>query len=251
MARHVIAGLRHSVSSPVRDGILMKSRCLLYYITDRRQFPGTEESCRAQLVEKIAEAAGAGVDYIQLREKDLPTRDLEMLAREALALIRESSNQSAGRSPTRFLINSLADVALATEADGVHLRSDDVPASDVRRMWTSAETHAGGGARSTPVIAVSCHTLTDVQAAQQNGADFAVFGPVFEKKDAPARGSGGLEALRQACEHKIPVLALGGVSLDNAAACVEAGAAGIAAIRLFQQNDVDRVVERLREVATS
>jgi thiamine-phosphate pyrophosphorylase len=220
----------------------MKSRCLLYYITDRSQFPGAEQSGRSHLLEKIAKAAGAGVDYIQLREKDLPTRDLEMLAREALTVIRKNSNQSADCSPARLLINSRPDVAIATHADGVHLRSDDINASEVRRIWAAA---ADEGSKTIPVIAVSCHTPTEVQAAQQNGADFAVFGPVFEKKDTPATSPSGLEALRQACEHKIPVFALGGVSLENAAACVEVGAAGIAAIRLFQENDIKKVVERL------
>ena len=220
----------------------MKSRCHLYYITDRGQFPGTEQSRRARLLEKIAEAARSGVDYIQLREKDLPTRDLEMLAREALAVIRKNSNPSADRSPTSLLINSRPDVAIASNAHGVHLRSDDINALEVRRIWAAADE----GSKTIPVIAVSCHTLAEIRAAQQNGADFAVFGPVFEKKDAPATLPSGLEALRQACECKIPVFALGGVSLENAAACVEAGVAGLAAIRLFQENDIKKVVERLR-----
>jgi thiamine-phosphate pyrophosphorylase len=223
----------------------MKSCCLLYYITDRSQFPGTEQSRRSHLLEKIAEAAGAGVDYIQLREKDLPTRDLEMLAREALTVIRKNSNQSADRSPTRLLINSRPDVAIATNADGVHLRSDDINASEVRRIWAAARGTADEGSKTIPVIAVSCHTPTQIQAAQQNGADFAVFGPVFEKKDTPATSPSGLEALRQVSQRNIPVFALGGVSLENAAACVEAGAAGIAAIRLFQEHDIKKVVERL------
>lgn len=221
----------------------MKSRCHLYYITDRGQFPGTEQSRRARLLEKIVEAARAGVDYIQLREKDLPTRDLEILAREALTVIRKNSNPSANRSPTRLLINSRPDVAIANNAHGVHLRSDDINALEVRRIWAAAADEAS---KTIPVIAVSCHTFAEIRAAQQNGADFAVFGPVFEKKDAPATPPSGLEALRQACECKIPVFALGGVSLENAAACVKAGVAGIAAIRLFQENDIKKVVERLR-----
>ena len=223
---------------------VMQRHCLLCYITDRTQFPGSEQSRRSRVLEKIAEAARSGVDYIQLREKDLPTRDLEILAREALRVIRQNSNLSVSPPATRFLINSRTDVALAIGADGVHLRSDDISVSQVRRIWSSARRPAG--ARATPLIAVSCHTPTQIQAARQNGADFAVFGPVFEKKDAPATPPSGLEALRQACECKIPVFALGGVSLENAAACVEAGVAGIAAIRLFQENDIKKVVERLR-----
>src|SRR6266699_4902727 len=102
----------------------MPARCLLYYITDRTAFPGDESARRSRLLEKIAEAARAGVDYIQLREKDLPTRDLEVLAREAIGILRDSKLQSGSReSGTVFLINSRTDVALATGAEGVHLPS--------------------------------------------------------------------------------------------------------------------------------
>src|ERR1039458_9381674 len=93
----------------------MADRCLLYYITDRSQFRCDECARRRDLLGKIAEAARAGVDYIQLREKDLRTRELEMLAREVVAIVRENS------SLTRLLINSRTDVALAAGADGVHL----------------------------------------------------------------------------------------------------------------------------------
>jgi thiamine-phosphate pyrophosphorylase len=85
-----------------------------------------------------------------------------------------------------------------------------------------------------------------VHQAQAAGADLALFAPVFEKKDAPNTRPTGLEALHQACQHQIPVLALGGVTLGNAADCLRAGAAGVAAIRLFQQNDVADVVRKLR-----
>src|SRR6202035_4557704 len=103
----------------------MPDSCLLYYITDRRAFPGDERSRRRRLLEKIREGAQAGVDYIQLREKDLSTRDLESLAREAMSIIRESSQlRTENRErKTALLINSRTDVALAVLADGVHLRS--------------------------------------------------------------------------------------------------------------------------------
>jgi thiamine-phosphate pyrophosphorylase len=87
--------------------------------------------------------------------------------------------------------------------------------------------------------------MAEVVAAS-NGADFAVFAPVFEKKDSPETKGAGLDQLREACRQKIPVLALGGITLENAVACVDAGAAGIAAIRLFQENDIAEVVRRLR-----
>jgi thiamine-phosphate pyrophosphorylase len=92
------------------------------------------------------------------------------------------------------------------------------------------------------VIGVSCHSPEEVAQAAANSASFAVFAPVFEKKDAqPA----GLNLLGEACKAKIPVLALGGVTLSNAHSCLEAGAAGIAAIRLFQENNIAEVTQRL------
>src|SRR6202163_4984216 len=106
----------------------MADRCLLYYITDRSQFHGDELARRHGLLAKVAEAARAGVDYIQLREKDLSARKLETLAREVVAAVRENSPS------TRLLINSRTDVALAAGADGVHLRGDDVEPREVRQV---------------------------------------------------------------------------------------------------------------------
>jgi thiamine-phosphate pyrophosphorylase len=215
---------------------------LLYYITDRTAFPGDELARRRRLLEKIREAVHAGVDYIQLREKDLSTRDLESLAREAVSEILAIDHRPL---PTALLINSRTDVALAVEAEGVHLRSNDVSPQDLRAIWTKSGASAPARTNSprAPLIAVSCHSPAEVAQAAANGTDLAVFAPVFEKKDAyPA----GLEALRQACATKVPVLALGGVTLANAHSCLAAGAAGIAAIRLFQESDIAGVVHRLR-----
>jgi thiamine-phosphate pyrophosphorylase len=218
---------------------------LLYYITDRTAFPGDELSRRRRLLEKIREAVQAGVDYIQLREKDLPTRTLESLAQEAINTIRNALPTDHRPLPTALLINSRTDLALAVQAEGVHLRSQDISIQEVKAIWTKCG--AGAPARVTPpqapLIAVSCHSPAEVAQAASNGATLAVFSPVFEKKDAtPA----GLEALRQACEAKIPVLALGGVTLANAHSCLTAGAAGIAAIRLFQENNIAELVHHLR-----
>src|SRR5437588_385583 len=91
-------------------------RCLLYYITDRKQFPGGEDSRRQRLLENIAEAARCGVDFIQLREKDLPSRELELLARQALGVIRSHRETGNQNLETRLLINSRSDVALAMGA---------------------------------------------------------------------------------------------------------------------------------------
>ncbi len=234
---------------------------LLYYITDRAQFPGNERDRRQRLLEKIAEAAGCGVDYVQLRERNLSTRDLETLASQAVRIIRESvplrtgNNQPitevqvpgvANAAPkTRLLINSRADIALAAGADGIHLRSADISPIDVRKLWKPCRT--GTPAREpSPVITISCHSPAGVAAAATEGADFAVFAPVFEKSQAPASPATGLDAFHRACQHNIRVFALGGVTVANARACIDAGGAGVAAIRLFQQNEIAEVMRELR-----
>jgi thiamine-phosphate pyrophosphorylase len=112
----------------------MAERALLYYITDCAAFPGDERTRRLRLLDKIAEAARCGVDYIQLREKDMPTRELESLAREAVEMIHQLSNENR-KLNTGLLINSRADVALTSGADGVHLRADDVSPREVRDAW--------------------------------------------------------------------------------------------------------------------
>jgi thiamine-phosphate pyrophosphorylase len=226
----------------------MAEGCVLYYITDRAAFAAHEPTRRRRLLEKISEATSAGVDYIQLREKDLPTRELEMLAREAVDLLRQLRTENR-ELRTALLINSRTDIALATGADGVHLRSDDISPQRVRQIWKS-ECGAGAPARQLsprdPIVAVSCHSPAEVAQAAANGATFTVFAPVFEKKDTPGIRPTGLVTLEQACQTKIAVLALGGVTLSNARSCLAAGAAGIAAIRLFQENNIAEVVQRLR-----
>ncbi|MFZ1928948.1 MAG: thiamine phosphate synthase [Candidatus Sulfotelmatobacter sp.] len=228
----------------------MPESCILYYITDRKAFPGNERDRSRLLLEKIDEAASAGIDYIQLREKDLSTRDLESLAREAIQIIRNNA-----KPKTALLINSRTDVALASEAQGVHLPANDLSPNEIRQIW-----RCGAGAPSTssgqalareispspPQISISCHSPEEVTQAATNAATLAIFAPVFEKKDAPGNAPAGLEALRKACQATIPVLALGGITQQNAASCLQAGAAGIAAIRLFQENSIAQIVRSLR-----
>jgi thiamine-phosphate pyrophosphorylase len=215
--------------------------CQLYYITDRTQFPGDRLEQEHRLLEKIAECAAAGIEMVQLREKDLEVRALEELAHKAMAAL--------GTSRTRLLINSRTDVALACGAHGVHLRAHDLRASEVRAIFLQAHVPTGQ-AGAIPVIGVSAHSVVEVASAEAHGADFAVFAPVFEKEGATNRE--GLEQLRLICHRAemaqppMPVLALGGITLENAQCCLEAGAAGIAAIRLFQQGEVDTVVKKLR-----
>jgi thiamine-phosphate pyrophosphorylase len=171
---------------------------------------------------------------VQLREKDLPSRELEFLARDAVARIRASG------SKTRLLINSRTDVALAVGADGVHLRSRDVSPDDVRKIWRAAR-----GAEK-PIVIVSCHAEAEVLVAEKSDADFVVFGPVFEKKGAPEMSASGLDLLRTVCRNEIPVFALGGVTAENAVVCTDAGATGVAGIRLFQESQMATVVPKLR-----
>ena len=236
---------------------------LTCYITDRMQFAGGEAERRAQLLQTIRWAAAAGVDYIQLREKDLPVRELESLAREALRILRTEGQ-------TRLLINHRTDVALAVGADGVHLTGADISAGDARAL--AAGHHPG----REFVVAVSCHSAEDARLAEAHGADFAVLAPIFEKfekVDAKILGAAnaktiregiGLEELRRAARqerasdatieagelrHGVAVFALGGVDRERAALCAAAGAAGIAGIRIFQQaSDLAELVRALRSL---
>src|SRR5664279_1918283 len=205
---------------------------LLYYITDRKSFLGDESQQRAALLRRVADAARAGVDYIQLREKDLAMAGLGQLAREAANAVRENS------ATTKLLINGRADIAIATNADGVHLPAGSPPANDIRDGWQRL-------ANRDPIIGVSAHSIEEVEQAEWDVASFVVLAPIFEKAATAAQGI-GLDVLREACsQSRVPVLALGGVTLANARACLEAGAAGIAGIRLFQQGDVAETVHQL------
>jgi thiamine-phosphate pyrophosphorylase len=233
----------------------MPENPFLYYITSRAAFFGDERARRHRLLNKIAEAASQGIDYIQIREKDMPTPELESLAHEAMQILRGQELATGKRQPaTALLITSRIDIALATQAAGVHLPANDVSPEDVRTAWKRRVGKSGAGAgtptreisQRDPLIAVSCHSPQEVTQAAANQATFAVFAPVFEKQDAPGSIPTGLASLRQACRAKIPVLALGGVTLENAQSCLQAGAAGIAGIRLFQENDIATIVRQLR-----
>jgi thiamine-phosphate pyrophosphorylase len=215
---------------------------LLYYITDRRAFGGGDARQRTSLLRRIAHAARAGVDYIQLREKDLRSRDLERLAREARSAVRDNS------AVTKLLINSRTDFALACGVDGVHLASGELATSEIRSLWKKCSDRES-------IIGVSAHSLTDVQRAKSEGADFAVLAPIFEKVQIGAKGI-GMDALREACSAiresspagRFAVLALGGVNLTNARDCLQAGADGVAGIRLFQSGNLRETVKRLRQL---
>jgi thiamine-phosphate pyrophosphorylase len=200
---------------------------LRYAITSRALFPGDPRHQQAALVEQAARWASTGIDFIQLREKELPAADLAELAREIL------KNLS---STTKLLINSRPDIAIATAAHGVHLTASvgELTPAQVRHLYSATDL-------APPVVTISCHTLAEVVRARDNGVDAILFGPVFGKLVAgrivspPPAPSESLAQLRAACTAAAPtaIFALGGVTLANAPACVEAGAAGIAGIRLF------------------
>ena len=213
---------------------------ILYYITDRTQFPGSDAEQRRALLARIAKAGQAGIDFIQLRERDLSARELQQLATAAMETLRSAP-------ATRLLVNSRTDVALAVGAHGVHLRADDITAAEARGIWLRAT-------KAKPIMAVSCHRVEEVALAEAHGADFAVLGPIFEKVDAAAAPL-GLGALRAAAQRPagaaeaMPVLALGGVTLSNAAECIAAGAMGMAGIRVFQEGDIKDTAAKLRALA--
>jgi len=168
-----------------------------------------------------------GIDYIQLREKKMNAAELTGLARTILEEIA-----TMPQAKTKLLINGRPDVAVAAGAAGVHLTShpDELTPEQVRTIFAVSTDDA-------PVISVSCHTLDEVRRAHEARVDLILFGPVFEKRVARQliQDGSGLKMLEAACRaaEGTPVLALGGVTTENTADCVAAGAAGIAAIRLF------------------
>jgi len=205
---------------------------ILCYVTERRSPPAP-----TGLVEKIAAIAAAGVDWIQIREKDLPARELAALTRAAIAR----------RSTARIIVNDRVDVAVTENADGAHLGEASLPVAEVTR-WVKRNA-AGvvvsdrGAASQFPVsvgreflVGASCHSLEGAMAAARDGADYIFFGPVFATPSKERFGEPqGVKKLAAVCSAvSVPVIAIGGITLENAGECIAAGAAGIAAIRLFQ-----------------
>ena len=239
---------------------------LLYYITDRHQFGGSELEKTQKLLARIDEAAGCDVDFIQLRERDLSARALESLAREALAVVRNRQTIPRGNQDalgehsrehfSRLLINSRLDVALALGADGVHLRSNDMNAGEAHAIAANVHQKQPPTQLRDFVISVACHTRSEVRLAEAHGANLVLFGPIFEKADS-SFSVAGIQALRETCRDRhaanppVQILALGGINVKNAKLCLKAGAAGVAGIRLFQEGNLSETVSRLRALSKS
>jgi thiamine-phosphate pyrophosphorylase len=191
----------------------MTSSLRLCYITDRLALGARP------LLPLIQEAVRAGVDLIQIREKDLGTRPLVELVRATVECARGAA--------TRVVVNDRLDVALAVGLCGVHLGTQSVPAQAVRRSVPDGF-----------LIGVSCHSLEEAMAAESAGADYIVLGPVFATPSKLAYGLPlGLDKLREvAARVQIPLLALGGIGVQCVKPCLAAGATGIAGISVFQNS---------------
>jgi thiamine-phosphate diphosphorylase len=205
---------------------------ILCYVTDRRSIELERSGdSAAALVALAARVARAGVDWIEIREKDLGGRALFDLVSAVVA--------RAGSA--RILVNDRLDVALAAGAAGVHLAGTSVPVAAARELCR----------RLAPgmMIGKSCHSMEEAVEAHEGDADYIFFGPIFPTPSKVAYGPPqGIERLREVCATvAIPVIAIGGITAENAGACIAAGAGGIAAIRWFQEaGDLEERVAALR-----
>jgi thiamine-phosphate pyrophosphorylase len=204
---------------------------LLCYVTDGQTGPHSSRESLQALLEKIEIVASAGVDWVQIREKDLPGRQLAELASKALQRVPQDC---------RILLNDRVDVAIAVAAGGVHLGEKSISVADARRLIGA---HGGLG---TFLAGASTHSLEAALANEKQGADYLVFGPVFEtpSKAGPWQG---LQQLEKVCRSiSVPVVAIGGITQENAQQCLDHGAAGVAAIRMFQNADLRAWIGNLR-----
>jgi len=259
--------------SALSKSLAARKTPILCYVTDSKGLsPATPSDLSSALVQTIATLASAGVDWIQLREKHMPARDLSSLTREAS---RQPAAQPGRERPKPcVIVNDRLDVAIAEGADGVHLGENGLPVHEAKLFLESREAEQAARAglftptvegpvtaprplvtnQPAPVnflLGVSCHSVEGVTSAARDGASYVFFGPVFATPSKAGMGKPqGVAGLAEACRSvSIPVLAIGGITLENAAACIKAGAAGIAAIRLFQDaSDAAEIVKELRQL---
>ena len=194
---------------------------LYYYITDRRSLAVKDD---ASLLLRIRKIISHGVNFIQIREKDMPDRQLFDLTRSVVEMAREISRDSR----CRVLVNGRADIAAAAGADGVHLSSYGLSISDIR-SWIPKNF----------IVGASVHTMREIRAACADNADYILAGHVFHTTSKEGMGEPvGVDFLRRGCiEASTPVLALGGITAERIPAVLQAGAAGIAGISIFQKDD--------------
>ena len=196
------------------------------------------QATRRCLIEQARHAVEAGVDYLQVRERDLETAELGKVVEAIVAI--------AAGSPTRVVVNDRLDVALACGAAGVHLRGDSVPAAAVRRMVPAGF-----------LVGASVHTVAEALNAGPD-VDYLVAGTVWPTRSKPTASLDtllGLDGLaRIAAGVAVPVLAIGGVTLDRLATIAWTGAAGAAAIAMFMSESPDRngcLAPPLRDLVTA
>ena len=225
---------------------------ILCYVTDRRSLSVSAVASQSALAEKIASVAAAGVDWVQIREKDLPGQELASLVRKAISR----------RSSARIIVNDRVDVAVSENAGGIHLGENSLPVAEVAKWMNRSESGVvvsdHGVASQFPVrasgdclIGASCHSLEGAKAAARDGADYIFFGPVFATPSKAKFGEPqGVKKLAAVCSAlSISVIAIGGITMENAGESIGAGAAGIAAIRLFQDAaDPKDIVSSLKKL---
>jgi thiamine-phosphate pyrophosphorylase len=201
--------------------MLNLSKPILYLITPGAtgESTTTESAEFRQILLQVSVAVTAGIQLIQIREKKLPSRVLYELTTGVVSVTQATA--------TRVLVNDRADIAASAGAHGVHLTTQSLEAAVVRQAFGD-----------NFLIGSSTHSLEEARRAREGGADFIVFGPVFESPSKKKYGPPlGLQALSEAAGEvtPFPVLALGGVTIANAAECLRAGASGIAGISLFSK----------------
>jgi len=203
---------------------------IIYLITNGEATESNFDDARRSILDTVHLAVEEKVSLIQLREKHLSARSLFELTAAAVAVTRNSA--------TRLLVNDRADIALAAGADGVHLAANSLPVGVIRNSFPR-----------DLIVGVSAHSVEEAVIAKRSGADFAVFGPVFE---SPGKGAPtGLAVLSEACSElgQFPVIGLGGINSSNYESVLAAGASGIAAIRFLNDPDSLRTISRSPHVS--
>lgn len=195
---------------------------LIYLITEGETTPQNFPEKSAQILNLVRIAAQYKISLIQIREKQLSARLVFELVSKAVKITRNTE--------TKILVNDRADIALAANADGVHLTSASLSARTIRQNFPREF-----------IVGVSTHTIEEAETAKRGGADFVTFSPIFAtpRKGAPK----GLDALREVCEKSkpFPVIALGGINETNFKSILDAGASGFAAIRFL--NDTENLLK--------